>query len=334
MSARELDESASAGRAETSAPPEAVPSEILSPEATPSVASRDRAEADRVNEMVRAYRAGRSELLRPIFDTLGPILFTTLKRYGSRGRPLPALLDSSDLVQQSWLILDDLARRWNPAGGDFGAYVRIAFPWELWRYVRAHSPQRRARVVRVDNVDHDELLERVASQPGADGREWDEQLIAAEMLEGIDPLPKRALLLHLLEDQTFAQVGHALQLTCTGAYREYRRALDRLRLEAGLDVDPGADAPGSRTALDRMVEALHEGAGPDGRLPGRTWVCARTGISEVRFARLMGVLVERGCVVERSARRAGHLVHATPAETLAHAGVGGQGSRVPSPVPE
>ena len=318
MSTRELDESASEGRAETPAP---------------SMASGDRAEANRVNEMVLAYRAGRPELLQPIFDALGPILFTTLKRYGRGGRPLPASLDSGDLVQQSWLILDELARRWNPAGGDFGAYVRIAFPWELWRYVRAHSPRRRARAVRVDNVDHDKLLERVGHQPGADGREWDGQLIAAEMLEGIDPLPKRALLLHVLDDQTFAQVGHALQLTCTGAYREYRRALDRLRLEAGLDVDPGADPPGSRTALERMVEALHEGAGSDGRLPGRTWVCARAEISEVRFARLMGVLVERGCVVERSARRAGRLVHPTPAATLAQATVLSPESRVPSPLP-
>ncbi len=278
----------------------------------------DRAEAERINALILAYRAGRSELLRPIFDALRPILFTTFKRYGPGGRPLPALLERSDLIQQGWIILDDLARRWGPAGGDFGAYVRTAFPWELWRYVRAHSPQRRARAVRVDTADHDDLLERVADRTGDDGRAWDGQLITDEMLDRLDPLQRRALRLHLFEDQTFAQVAKALQLTCTGAYREYRRALDRLRLEAGIDVEPD-DASGSPTTIERLVVALHEGVGPDDRLPGRTWLCARTGISEVRFARLMGVLVERGCVTGRSARRSGRLVHATPSETLAHA---------------
>ena len=330
MSPSEHDEDApvgraspsAAGRAGTPAPPEVA--------ASPA-ADEDRAEADRVNALVLAYRAGRSELLPPIFDALRPILFTSLKRYGGGGRPLPALLESGDLLQQSWLILDNLARRWSPDGGDFGAYVRTVFPWELWRYVRAHSPQRRARSVRVDNVDHDDLLERFGDRPGEDGRAWVEPLIAAEMLDGLDPLPRRALLLHLVEDRTFTQVARALRLTCTGAYREYRRALDRLRLEAGLDVDPGADAPSGRRAIERLVEALHEGAGPDGRLPGRAWVCARAEISEVRFARLMGVLVTRGCVVGRSARRAGRLVHATPAETLAQAEVGGQESGVMDP---
>jgi len=266
------------------------------------------------------YRAGRTELLAAIFDALRPILTTALGHYG--GRPLPASLEPGDLVQQSWLILDALARRWNPEGGDFGAYVRIAFPWELWRYVRTHSPGRRARAVRVDNLQHDELLEQAGDEPGVDGRSWDQQLIAAEMLDDLDPLPRQALLLHLLEDQSFAQVAHALQLTSTGAYREYRRALDRLRLHAGLEIDqvrgPSAE-PGQRRAIERLVEALHEGTTPDGRLPGRGWVCRRTGISEVRYTRLMSLLVDRGCVEGRAARRPGRLAYASPAETLARA---------------
>lgn len=277
---------------------------------------------DRANELVLAYRAGRAELLTQIWEELRPILLTAIGRYGSGGRSLPSSLESGDLLQQSWLILDALARRWRPERGDFGAYVRTVFPWALWRYVRAELPGRGARGVRVDGVRHDELLDRCADRPGVDGRDWDEELGWAGMLDELEPLPRRVFVLHVIEDRSFAEIARALRLTDTGAYREYRRALDDLRSRAGLEVRPvgsddrpPADAGQSR-AIERLVQALHEGVDVDGRLPGRAWVCARTGISEGRLARLMGLLVSLGCVEGRAARRAGRLVYATAAETL------------------
>ena len=307
---------------------------------------------DPANGLALAYRSGRPELLPALFDALRPVIQPTLRRYKINEWSLPASLEPEDLVQQTWLILDKLARRWDPAGGDFGAYVRTTFPWALRRYVQYQSPGRRARAVRVDNVRHQELLDRFGDRPGTDGRAWDEQLIAAELLDDLDPIERRAFLLHRVEERSLPEVGQALRLTNAGAFRTYHRALDRLRLRAGLEIDavdddgyverqadaplgdaasdaaggpPGgtlsdpANAPASgRRPLERLVEVLHAGAGPDGRLPGRGPVCAQAGLSEVRFARLMGLLVERGCVVDRSARRPGRLVHATPAETLAY----------------
>ena len=331
---------------------------------------------DPANGLALAYRSGQAELLPALFEALRPVLQPTLRRYKMNVRSLPASLEPEDLLQQTWLILDGLARRWDPAGGDFGAYVRTTFPWELWRYVQYQSPGRRARAVRVDNVQHQDLLDRFGDRPGTDGRVWDEQLIAAELLDELDPIERRAFLLHRVEERSLPEVGQALRLTSASAYRTYHRALDRLRLRAGLEIDAvdddgyverpaddpcGAPAGGraggragdsvadsaldpagcsphgplcdptsvppngpelpraaGRGPLERLVAVLHAGAGPDGRLPGRGPVCARAGLSEVRFARLMGLLVERGCVVDRSARRPGRLVHATPAETLAH----------------
>jgi RNA polymerase sigma factor (sigma-70 family) len=299
---------------------------------------------DPANELALAYRSGRTELLPALFEALRPVLQPTLRRYKVNGWSLPASLEPEDLVQQTWLILDRLARRWDPAGGDFGAYVRTTFPWALWRYIQYQSPGRRARAVRVDNVQHQDLLDRFGDRPGTDGRVWDDQLIAAELLDELDPIERRAFLLHRVEERSLPEVGQALRLTSAGAYRTYRRALDRLRLRAGLEIDAVDEAApagrragdrfgqpaasprggatiatvGGRGPLERLVEVLHAGAGPDGRLPGRGPVCAQAGLSEVRFARLMGLLVERGCVVDRSARRPGRLVHATPAETLAH----------------
>jgi hypothetical protein len=154
-----------------------------------------------------------------------------------------------------------------------------------------------------------------------DGRRWDDQLIAVEMLSELDPIARWVLLLHVLEERPFQDVARALRLTQAGAYRAYRRALDQLRLRAGLALDPDdalANAPGGRPSIERLVTVLHDATRVRGRLPGRATVCARAHISEVRFARLMGLLVTRGCIVGRTARRPGRLVHATADETLAH----------------
>ena len=202
-----------------------------------------------------------------------------LFRYVRGSLVLPAPLDLDDLHQQSWLILDTLARRWDPAGGDFPAYVRVTFLWEVWRYVRALSPARRARTVRVDNVQHDTLLDRVDDHAGVDGRRWDDQLIALEMLSELDPIARWVLLLHVLEERPFQDVARALRLTQAGAYRAYRRALDQLRLRAGLELDPDdalASESGGQPAIERLVTVLHEGtdparsvAGASGRLRAR-----------------------------------------------------------------
>lgn len=276
---------------------------------------------ERANMLAHALQGGQTDALWSLVEVLQPLLRISIRRYQHRSWSLPAALDLDDLRQQSWLILDSLARRWDPAVGDFPAYVRTALPWELWRYVKAQSPTRRARTVRVDNVQHDILIDRLEDRAGTDGRSWDDQLIAAEMLRDLDPIARWVFLLHLLEDRSFLDVAKALRLTQTMTYRAYRRALDQLRLRAGLELDPDdalARRPGSQPAVERLVRTLHENLTVHGRLPGRALVCAKTGLSEVRFARLMGLLVTSGCIIGRTPRQPGRLIHATAEETLAH----------------
>jgi hypothetical protein len=67
----------------------------------------------------------------------------------------------------------------------------------------------------------------------------------------------------------------------------------------------------------RLVVALY---GHDGRLPGRRVLCEAAGISEVRYAALMDLLVARGALVGRSDRKTGRLAHASAEETLAALG--------------
>ena len=291
------------------------------PPASPTSTIYDAELTERANTLALALQQGQPDALSSLVELFQPMLRLSIRRYQNRTLSLPAALDLDDLRQQSWLILDSLARRWDPAGGDFPAYVRTALPWELWRFVKAQSPSRRARTVRVDNVQHDILMDRLEDRPGTDGRNWDDQLIAAEMLNDLDPIARWVFLLHLLEDRSFLDVAKALRLTQTSTYRAYRRALDQLRLRAGLELDPDdalARCPGSQPAVERLVRALHDNITVHGRLPGRAIVCARTGLSEVRFARLMGLLVTSGCIIGRTPRQPGRLVHATPEETLAH----------------
>jgi DNA-directed RNA polymerase specialized sigma24 family protein len=273
---------------------------------------------ERLNGLVLAYREGQPDLLAAIYAEVEPILRTHLARHARR--QLPASLETSDLLQQSWLILDSLARRWRP-GGDFGAYVRMAFPWELARYLQAQSPGHRARAVRVDTLDSDALLEQYRDMVGVDGRTWDVQLVTAEALDELDPLARGVLVRHILEKRPFSEVARALRIGDADALRHFRRALRHVRRRIGVGpnrAEPAEAGPAGR-ALERLVRALHEGAGPERQLPGRSWACARTGISEARFARLVRLLVERGCIHGRTARQSGTLVDASPAETLARA---------------
>ena len=275
----------------------------------------------RANALALAHQQGQAGALSELLDLLRPLMRTALFRYARGTLVLPASLDLDDLQQQSWIILDGLARRWDPSGGDFPAYVRVTFLWEVWRYVRGLSPARRAKTVRVDNVQHDSLLDRLDDHTGVDGRRWDDQLIAAEMLSELDPIARWVLLLHVLEERPFQDVARALRLTQAMAYRAYRRALDQLRLRAGLELDPDdalASKAGRQPAVERLVTVLHDAMRVQGRLPGRATVCARANLSEVRFARLMGLLATRGCIVGRSARKPGRLAHDTAEETLAH----------------
>jgi RNA polymerase sigma factor (sigma-70 family) len=247
-------------------------------------------------------------------------------RYRDRPGALPATLERNDLLQESWLILANLARRWRPTSS-FAAYFRASFPWALARYVRRHSPSRRARGVLVLGAEHPDVQEQIDLQAGADGREWDHDLAWAERLEHLTEGERAVLLLHLADQRPFSDVAQALQLTRPAAYRLYRRALKRVQGSpirvSGRTVLLDADSLNQdlEGELPELVRALHQGAHDDRRLPGRDWLSAQTGLSEQRIARLIGLLVEAGCIRDRGPRRAGYLVHPTADETLAALGI-------------
>ena len=127
--------------------------------------------------------------------------------------------------------------------------------------------------MRVDNVQDEAVLDRVDDHTGVDGRRWDDQLIAAEMLNELDPIARWVFLLHILEDRPFHDVARALRLTQAGRLPE--RTGGRW---TSYGCGPAGLARSGRCArqrvrpasrpIERLVEVLHEGTTLHGRSAG------------------------------------------------------------------
>ncbi|MFN0071875.1 MAG: hypothetical protein ACKVVP_10355 [Chloroflexota bacterium] len=285
---------------------QSVPDTSDSPEATP--ARRDSSEID---TLARAYRAGERTVLATLHAALRPIIQSSIARAFQLG-PLPGPLESRDLDQQSWILLADLTGRWDPDQAPFLPYVHGAFPWALRRYLRSQSADRRSARIRVISTEHAELFSQADAQTGVDGRDWDTHLMCDEVLTELTPEHQRVLRLHFAERRRPAEMAAAMELPLEDVEPLVKRAVRAARAVAG-----GRHAPDMQADLRLLVEALHAGAGKRGRLPGRAWVCTETGLSELRFARLIRLLVSADCIIGRSARIPGRLRHATPEATLA-----------------
>jgi RNA polymerase sigma factor (sigma-70 family) len=262
-------------------------------------------------------------LYRSLWETIRP----SIARYRDRPGGLPSHLDRADLAQESWLMLAELARRWDPAGGEFGAYVRVSFPWQLANYVRDQSPSRRRRGLRVVAADRPDVQEQVEAQPGVDGRDWDVDIAWSELLEHLTPDERAVLMLHFDQEQPFSHIARALRITRPSVVRLYRRAMERVRAPV---VRVGrrrvvVDVRGRRLEhagdLVEVVRALHRGADSKGRLPSRAWLVDQTGLGPRRIARLVDLLAEAGCIRGRRGRFPGRLAYRTPEAMLAALGI-------------
>ena len=59
------------------------------------------------------------------------------------------------MQQHAWLVLAQLARRWDRERGPFGAYLRASLGWALTEEIRTHSHASRSERVRVYSVTHE-----------------------------------------------------------------------------------------------------------------------------------------------------------------------------------
>jgi RNA polymerase sigma factor (sigma-70 family) len=177
------------------------------------------------------FQHGDPAALGELHAAVEPFLRATVWRPCQRG--LPVTLQAADLLQQSWLILADLARRWQPQTGvPFGAYLAHTLPWALGRYLRAHSPARRSVHYQVYSAPHDHLVASLAGASTDDGRDWDDQLYCRHLVRGLDPRARAALWLHAVEHRSFTEIAATLGVPRATAYDLYRRAVASARRAA------------------------------------------------------------------------------------------------------
>jgi RNA polymerase sigma factor (sigma-70 family) len=177
------------------------------------------------------FQHGDLDALGDLHAVVEPFVRATVWRTCQRG--LPATLQSADLLQQSWLILADLARRWQPLTGvPFAAYLALTLPWALARYLRAQSPARRSIHYQVFSAPHDHLVDSLAGASSDDGRDWDDQLYCRQLVRDLDPRARAALWLHAVEHRSFSEIATALSVPRATAYDLYRRAVASARRAA------------------------------------------------------------------------------------------------------
>ncbi|MBI4492149.1 MAG: sigma-70 family RNA polymerase sigma factor [Chloroflexi bacterium] len=274
---------------------------VLAPPAAP--------EATPVDQLALAYQAGQRQRLGELYHALEPLIANILRRVGAQR--LPGALEAQDLAQQSWVILAELAQRWQPELGAFGAYVVSSLPWALERYIVKHSPARRAAHVQVISIESEEALRLMNERAGDDGRAWDDRLACQELLARLPLLERDVLTQHVVERRSFSILAPALGLHPSKAKRLF--AVARATLQ---DKPPGVAASELGPELGALVRTLHQGAAADGLLPGRVWVCTHTGLSQAHYAQLVQCLVAAGAIRGRTARRPGWLVERDAEATL------------------
>jgi RNA polymerase sigma-70 factor (ECF subfamily) len=262
-------------------------------------------EADR---LVLALRAGQRQALGELYRSVEPLIGMVVRQIASQG--LPSALDVDDLEQESWLLLAELAARWQPELGTFSSYVVGAMPWALGRYVRRHSPTYRAASVQVLAVDDRELERLIEERSEETVHDVESELACAELLAPLPPMERSVVLMRVVERQPIEAIASALRLTATSVRRAYERGIARLRSARPIPPNEPLDD------LARLVLVLHRGASADGRLPGRAWACGEACVSQGRYGQLMHYLVAAGCIRGRSQRKTGWLVDRDPDATL------------------
>jgi len=191
---------------------------------------RESPDSDLADALALRVQSGDGAALAPLYRAVEPVMRAGIARACRR---LSSALQPADLRQQSWVILADLAVRWQPRPGiAFSAYAGRAFPWALGRYVRAHAAARRTTTCQVFVQSHDEVIVALERTPGPDGRDWDDLLYCRELLHALEPRARLVLWLHVVEARSFTDVAQALGLPRATVYDLYRRALSAARRAA------------------------------------------------------------------------------------------------------
>lgn len=180
------------------------------------------------NEPAIRYKSGDAGALEELHKLLEPIIYTGIGHVGLYGRPEHVTAD--DVRQQSWLILGELARRWEPTGS-FLVYFHASFEPTIRRWLGRERGCDAKGMRRNFSVEHDDLCGRIDRYTGyRDG----DALPLQEWLAPLTDAERRAVVLGVLDGYTYEAMAPTLGVSRATAHRLCTRGLDRLR--ATVDV--------------------------------------------------------------------------------------------------
>jgi RNA polymerase sigma factor (sigma-70 family) len=184
----------------------------------------------RISALALRYRSGELGMLGEIFAEFASLVSRTIQSYLIGGGVLPAGIDPEDLYQQAYVELAEAIRDWDPGLRDnFVPYVLRSLPWRIDHYLRSQSPNRRTSILWIHSTPHDRLMERLAGNPGLDGRDWDDDLAWAEMLRKLPARYQEVVRLHLFYGLSFSEAGKMMGIGRSSAHEAFRRAIEYLR---------------------------------------------------------------------------------------------------------
>ena len=184
----------------------------------------------RISSLAMRYRSGERPVLGELYAGLEPFIHSILRQHAQGPRSLPPGVDPEDLYQQAYVVLAELALDWQPARRDnFVPYFLRSFPWRIDHYLRSQTPSRRTARFQLLSAPHDQLMERIAGNPGSDGRDWDAVLVCSELLDSIPESYRQVVRLHIFQGLPFAQVGKRMGIGHSAAHEAFGRAITLLR---------------------------------------------------------------------------------------------------------
>lgn len=195
-----------------------------------------------LGDLVARARAGDRRAMEELLARYRPLIARAVRHYSASRDTLTPVFDREDVWQEATCAFLALVRRYDPARGTFGAYVRQVLPWHMRRLStgeprREESARDIADMVAVHDPDSATIRELFTH-------------LSPRQAEILD-----AIYLHGLPVSTIAR---RLDVTPRAVHATHRRGLDALRLMLAGEVE-GDDTGGQMHARDGRVGTSQKG---------------------------------------------------------------------------
>ncbi len=186
-----------------------------------------------VDELVLRYQQGEPDALGALHEALTPAILTAIRRVSFHG--LPASVNPEDVLQETYVLLSELAAHWEPRGAPFASYVWSYFAKVLRRWLWREEGRDAVGKRRCISVPHDHLVNTIGGYT-IRGSAPERAAVLADYLGVLPADQRRAVELSVLEGASFEDIGPLLGVSRATAHRLYTRGLATLRETIGVSA--------------------------------------------------------------------------------------------------